>query len=73
MLVNLDGVHRTTAGALSRITPIQALPHQGGGILPSGSQRAPLSNLLAMGGEGLAQRFAPEAVAEIAETFARGA
>jgi very-short-patch-repair endonuclease len=31
VLANLDGVHETIAGELSRITPAQTLPHHGGG------------------------------------------
>jgi very-short-patch-repair endonuclease len=31
VLENLDGVHETIAEELSRITPTQTLPHQGGG------------------------------------------
>jgi len=33
VLANLDGVHATIAGELSRITPTQTLPHHGGGFL----------------------------------------
>jgi very-short-patch-repair endonuclease len=32
VLTNLDGVHQTIAEELGRITPTQALPHQGGGF-----------------------------------------
>ena len=32
VLANLDGVHRTIADELGRITPTQTLPHQGGGF-----------------------------------------
>jgi very-short-patch-repair endonuclease len=32
VLRNLDGVHRTIADELGRITPAQTLPHQGGGL-----------------------------------------
>ena len=33
VLANLDGVHATIAGELSRITPTPTLPHQGGGLM----------------------------------------
>jgi len=33
VLANLDGVHETIADELSRTTPTQTLPHQGGGLL----------------------------------------
>src|SRR5271157_4711742 len=33
VLANLDGVHETIADELSRITPTQTLPHDGGGLL----------------------------------------
>jgi len=32
VLANLDGVHRAIAEELGRITPIQTLPHPGGGL-----------------------------------------
>jgi Protein of unknown function (DUF559) len=35
ILANLDGVFETIAEELSRITPAQTLPHQGGGLLSS--------------------------------------
>jgi very-short-patch-repair endonuclease len=35
VLANLDGVHRAIADELSRITPTQTLPHQGGGPAPA--------------------------------------
>jgi very-short-patch-repair endonuclease len=33
VLANLDGLHKTIADELGRITPTQTLPHQGGGLL----------------------------------------
>ena len=32
VMANLDGVHATIAGELSRINPTQTLPHRGGGL-----------------------------------------
>jgi very-short-patch-repair endonuclease len=34
VLENLDGVYQTIADELGCITPTQALPHRGGGLLP---------------------------------------